>query len=144
MSWFHGKVKIAVSHHALNETRDELRVDKNLVFVLEPPKEPQTGRKNKKKEAGVTINNFGNGLSINKFKACTKFKTAFRRRRHSCRDFMSLTPQPQHMFFEEIEYCERMRLESANAEGLKKISPIRPTACLDGILDLGEAIVRLM
>lgn len=35
-----------------------------------------------------------------------------------------------------------LRLDTSNSNGVKTIVPIRPIACLSGILDLGETVVR--
>lgn len=79
------KVKLALSHHSLNEARDQVTSDKPLVFVMEQPKQDDDDdgakRKKKKKKAKQTnsnMNSFGNGLSVNKFKGNSKFIIGFR------------------------------------------------------------------
>ena len=90
------KVKLAISHHSMNAAHDEISVDKPLVFVVEPPKDPtaddETQKRKKKKskqsKPAVNMNTFGNGLSISKFKTNTHFTIGFR-----CRQgFVSPSP----------------------------------------------------
>eukprot|EP00438_Fugacium_kawagutii_P011632 Skav222046 [mRNA] locus=scaffold1020:324341:331943:+ [translate_table: standard] len=78
-------VKLAISHHSLAE-RDQLTSEKPLVFILDPFKddedaaESKKGKKSKKKKSKstMTLNSFGSGLRINKFKASTTFVTGYR------------------------------------------------------------------
>ena len=35
------------------------------------------------------------------------------------------------------------RLDSSSSSGMKSIVPIRPVACVSGVLDLGDAVVKL-
>ena len=76
------KVKLGISHHSLNAAQDEVTLEKQLAFVVEPPKdeEEQEGKKKKKKKnkSTVTMNTFGNGLCINKFKTVSSFVIGFR------------------------------------------------------------------
>ena len=87
---------MAISHHSLNQERDQVTSEKPLVFVLEPPKqddEADSGKKRKKKnkdKAMVTANSFGNGLSISKFKGNSTFITGFR-----CRPYVLNVFGPQ-------------------------------------------------
>ena len=76
------QVKLGISHHSLNAARDQITLEKALVFVVEPPKnddgEDGGKRKKKKNKSTVTMNSFGNGLSINKFKGVSTFIVGFR------------------------------------------------------------------
>ena len=81
----HGQVKLSISHHSLNANHDEVTSEKQLVFVVEPPKDDDqegAGAKRKKKKnkdkSSVTMNSFGNGLCINKFKGNENFVIGFR------------------------------------------------------------------
>ena len=80
-------MKLALSHHLLNDARDQVSSEKPLVFVMEPPEQDdddddETGKRKKKKkkvkQGNCNMNSFGNGLSVNKFKGNSKFIIAFR------------------------------------------------------------------
>ena len=43
-----------------------------------------------------------------------------------------------------IPQIRARRLEAAGDDGTKNLVPIRPIACTSAILDVGEAIIRLM
>ena len=92
------KVKLGISHHSLNAARDQITMEKALVFVVEPPKndDGEDGEKKKKKKkknkSTVTMNSFGNGLSINKFKGISTFVVGFRCRLDGLSKHLSIVP----------------------------------------------------
>lgn len=112
-----GEVKLAITHHSLTASGDSWKVDaeKALVFVLDQPKLMETGAKKgkKAKRAGYTMKNFGGILNIGKMKDARRFVTGW-----------------------------RARLENST-NGVKTLVPIRPIACLSGVLDLGETYIRI-
>ena len=76
------QVKIKVSHHTLAD--GAISSDKALVFVLDPPKDPDAqagkrkrGSKNAKKD-GPTAKNFGARVNPVKMKATPKFTIGWR------------------------------------------------------------------
>ena len=78
-----GQVKLNISHHSLNGSHDEVTSEKQLVFVVEPPKDDEqegTGKRKKKSKdkSSVTMTSFGNGLCISKFKGNENFVIGFR------------------------------------------------------------------
>lgn len=89
------KVKLGISHHSLNAARDQITLEKALVFVVEPPKhddgEDGGKKKKKKQKSTVTMNSFGNGLSINKFKCASTFVVGFRCRLDGLSKHLSIT-----------------------------------------------------
>ena len=70
-------MNLGVCHHWLSEARDSLSEEKPLVFVLDPPKDDDA-KKGKNAKKGTNMTNFGNALSIDKYKATERFQTAFR------------------------------------------------------------------
>ena len=76
------QVKLGISHHSLNDARDDLKSEKSLVFVCEPPKDDDdegvSKKKRKKSKQGITMNGFGGRPSISKFKGNTNFVIGYR------------------------------------------------------------------
>ena len=106
-----------ISHHAVKD--GSISPIKDIVFVMDALKEEEENpkkRKSKKKDDSVecTARNFGAYLNISKFKECPHFKIAF-----------------------------RCRIESGS-EGRKTLMPMRPVACLAGMLELDAVSIRLM
>ena len=89
------KVKIGVSHHSINAARDQLTLEKSLIFVAEPPKgDEDDGKKKRKKKAkkdGVSANSFGSFLNFSKFKGNQNFVVGFRCRLGTYQDHVGTT-----------------------------------------------------
>ncbi|CAL1125989.1 unnamed protein product [Cladocopium goreaui] len=118
-----GEVKLAVTHHVLSS--DKVSQEKPLVFLMDPPKDPKEDReeggkpkrKKQKKEKGagtMTNKNFGSVVDIAKLKKANRLLIGW-----------------------------RIRLDCNNSSGLKTIVPIRPVACVTGVLDLGETVIKI-
>ena len=79
------QVKLAVTHHTLQACGESWQVtgDKPLVFVLDQPKQADTGSKRgkkKKRVAGFNIKNFGSVVDVSKMKDARRFVTGWRAR----------------------------------------------------------------
>jgi len=75
-------VKLAVTHHTVTTNGDswQLTAEKALVFILDAPKQPDTGKKTKKKSKRGSFNtkNFGSIMSVDKMKNAKRFITGWR------------------------------------------------------------------
>ena len=116
------QVKIKVSHHTVDKDTATVAPAKDLVFTMdelveeEPGKKPKGKGKKEKKDAkpDVTAKNFGTRLRIPTFKNSQHLKVAW-----------------------------QCRIDS-QTEGVKMIMPIRPVACLAGMVDIDQQNLSLM
>ena len=83
-------MKLAVTHHTLSASANDaiqLTAEKSLTFVLDAPKEresgkqPKASKKRKKGGAGLNTKNFGSVIDISKFKDAKRFVVGWRARR---------------------------------------------------------------
>lgn len=83
-------MKLAVTHHTLSASANDaiqLTAGKALTFVLDAPKERESGKKTGKKRkkgggtAGLNTKNFGSVIDISKFKNAKRFVVGWRARR---------------------------------------------------------------
>ena len=113
------KVKLRISHHTMKKSECSLTQSKELVFVLDAPKEEERPKKKQKKNtngdtAGVTVKNFGASLQIPKVKTSNLISIGW-----------------------------RCRLDS-QGDGGKVLMPVRPVAILNGLVELDNQIINLM
>ncbi|CAK9042507.1 unnamed protein product [Durusdinium trenchii] len=114
-----GEVKLCVTHHNLSSDSEKIERQKSLCFLMDPPKDREaSGKPNKKKlkkaaAGNMTANNFGSILDISKLKRASRVVIGW-----------------------------RVRLDDGSS-GMKTLVPIRPIACLTGVLDLGDAVVKI-
>ncbi|CAK9107687.1 Uncharacterized protein SCF082_LOCUS50126 [Durusdinium trenchii] len=115
-----GEVKLCVTHHNLSSDSEKIERQKSLCFLMDPPKDREaSGKPNKKKlkkaaAGNMTANNFGSILDISKLKRASRVVIGW-----------------------------RVRLTFQTCVGMKTLVPIRPIACLTGVLDLGDAVVKI-
>ena len=113
------EVKVKMSHHSVDQSQATVSPSKELVFVMDVPKEPKASKKDKKggkaaKDKDVTTKNFGVHVSIPKMKNSENFIVSW-----------------------------RCRLDS-QGDGFKTIMPIRPVAILAGNLELDNENINLL
>ena len=115
------EVKVKISHHTVDQSQATVSPSKELVFVMDVPKEPKATKKDKKSGSGknakdkdITAKSFGSYLSIPKFKNS-----------------------------ENLTVSWRCRLDS-QGDGFKTIMPIRPVAILAGNLELDNENINLL
>lgn len=146
------QVKLAVTHHVLSST-DKIEQDKPLVFVIDPPKhdreedgKPKKKKTKKDKVAGsMTHKNFGSILDIGKFKRAQRLMVGWRMR-CAYRTNVHIVPmcfnEPFGVLF-GLHSLGPARLDANNASGVKTLVPLRPIACVTGVLDLGSTVIKM-
>eukprot|EP00435_Cladocopium_sp_Y103_P023953 s3522_g5.t2 len=121
----HGEVGVRVSHHTMSADEPNPKPEKALVFVLdevkdEPDGQGKDGKSRKRKRKSDKTGGFQpTAKNFGSRVAINKMKSA-----------------------SKLVVGWRCRLESV--DGGKKITPIRPIACLAGSMELDDVNVRLM
>lgn len=146
----YGQVKVELSHH--NREGGGFVSSKPLAFLLDDTS-PQEDSKKKKRKLQITTKNFGAFVSISAVKNAEHLALAWRVRLvWGCSLSMLLTIMTvkyetffvyTHGFLNRSKN-KRPRLDCSNGQGVKVITPIRPTMILNNMLDVNGETVCLV
>ena len=143
-----------MTHHVLSSTT-KIEQDKPLVFVMDPPKldreddgKPKKKKGRKEKGSGsMTHKNFGSILDIGKFKRAQRLMVGWRMRCHVVSPNVLVRwchlGNCLMLLHEPLGLVCPARLDTNNASGVKTLVPLRPIACVTGVLDLGSTVMKV-